>query len=254
MSSVLHRYGTLLVLALAGSCHAVPEPVAESVRLLTDAATPWRTCGQSVEGRPIEYAVFGSGEETVMLIASIHGNEEAGTPLLLRLADLLADPHEAPAWMDDRRVVLVPRVNPDGLAAGRRHNAHGVDLNRNFPSTNFRAGRGHGPAPLSEPESRAIQALVQEYTPDRVITFHMPIALIDYDGPAEGLARAMGAVSPLRVRRIGSRPGSLGSWIGEDLGLPIVTVELPPSARRLAGLEAWEFYGPMIETAIGYEE
>ena len=36
-------------------------------------------------------------------------------------------------------VVITPVANPDGFAENVRHNANGVDLNRNFPASNFDA-------------------------------------------------------------------------------------------------------------------
>lgn len=244
---------TLILFALLAGCRTVSDSSAEVLPVITPAPVPWTTVGTSVEGRPIEQALLGDGEVTVLLIGGIHGNEEAGTPLLEHLAEVVSSGVEPPPWMANRRVAVLPRSNPDGLAASTRHNARGVDLNRNFPSRNFGTARHGGTEPLSEPESRVIHRLIDELAPARIVVFHMPLELIDYDGPARGLARAMGAVSPLPVRRLGARPGSLGSYAGVDLGIPIVTVELPPSARGLELEESWALYGPLILAAIEYE-
>jgi murein peptide amidase A len=243
---------TLLVALASIACRSGPDRSEPPSHTPVRAEVSWVVGGESVEGRRIEYAVFGSGEDTVLMVAGIHGNEEAGTPLLVHLAELAVQ-LPTPSWLEGRRLVILPWANPDGLAVGRRRNARNVDLNRNFPSKNFRAQHSGGTTPLSEPESRLIHQLFEFYEPDRILSFHMPVDVIDYDGPAEGLVRAMGEVSPLPVRRIGSRPGSLGSWAGLDLGLPIVTVELPASARELELEKAWGLYGPMILAAIEYE-
>ena len=166
--------------------------------------------GNSVEGRPIRYSVFGDGQDVVFIMATIHGNESVGTPLLERLAAHLG---ERPDILAGRRVVLLPVANPDGYAAKKRHNSRGVDLNRNFSSRNFDSGSRHGPRALSEPESRAIVYIVSRYAPNRIVSIHQPVNCIDYDGPALGLAQAMAAESRIVVRKLGSRPGSLGSWI-----------------------------------------
>lgn len=243
----------LLLVPASIGCRSVDTSTEPGPPPAEPVEVPWVTAGVSIEGRGIEYTILGDGEVTVLLIGGIHGNEEAGTPLLLHLADLLARSAEPPSWMKNRRVVILPESNPDGLAANKRRNARNVDLNRNFPSKNFWTGGGGGTTPLSEPESQVIQQLVLELEPDRILTFHMPVNVIDYDGPARGLARVMGEVSPLPVKRIGSRAGSLGSWAGLDLGIPIVTVELPASARDLELEESWKLYGPMIVAAIEYE-
>ncbi len=113
--------------------------------------------GRSVDDRPLVAYVYGSGEDTVLLVASIHGNEIAGTPLLRRLGAYLV---EQPRLAQGRRVILVPVVNPDGVSMNRRGNLHGVDLNRNFPALNYSASGRHGAAALSEPESRALASLI----------------------------------------------------------------------------------------------
>ena len=56
---------------------------------------------------------------------------------------------------------LIEDANPDGTAAANQHwNAHGVDLNRNFPYR-WQPQDGvyeSGPGPASEPETQAIAA------------------------------------------------------------------------------------------------
>ncbi|MHC4989487.1 MAG: DUF2817 domain-containing protein, partial [Planctomycetota bacterium] len=160
---------------------------------------------------------------------------------------------EEPALTHGRRVVVVPVLNPDGYARSSRHNANGVDLNRNFPASNFQASRRTGAEPLSEPEARALHDLIHEYMPDRVIVMHQPLSCIDYDGPAHELARALADDCTLPVRKLGARPGSLGSYAGETLRIATITVELPGGATRLDSETLWSAYGRMLVTAITWD-
>jgi protein MpaA len=208
--------------------------------------------GKSLQGASIPCEVFGSGSDVLMVIATIHGNEAAGTPLLAAFGEWL---RSHPDELAGRKVVLLPLVNPDGYAAGERFNSRGVDLNRNFPAGNWRVEKVslHGETPLSEPESRAIMRAICEYFPDRIVSIHQPVACVDYDGPAEKLAEAMAAAGPLPVNRLGGQPGSLGSFIGETLGKPIVTWELPEDA----GMDAevlWKTYGESLLAALRFAE
>ncbi len=219
----------------------------------TVPATPARirpvelTLGRSVAGRPITGQIFGDGDDVVLIIASIHGNEQAGTPLVAKLAEYLT---EHPEYVDGRRIIIVPVANPDGVAADRRHNLRGVDLNRNFPSSNYEPSNRYGPGPLSEPETRALYDLVHRYPPSRIVTLHQPLTCIDYDGPALELARAMAACCDLPVRKLGSKPGSLGSYAGLTRSVPVVTVEFARSMDRLSPAALWERYGRMLLAAI----
>ena len=208
-----------------------------------------QTLGQSVDGRPIVARSFGGESvETVLVLASIHGSEPAGTPLVEQLE----------AWfiklegLMDRRLVIIPIANPDGYARRERFNTHSVDLNRNFPADNRTEQNIHGPAALSEPEAVAIMRALQLFNPDRVLSLHQPIACIDYDGPGEALAIAMSEAidGRLPVKKLGGRPGSLGSYVGIVLGKPIITLELPEGAEEQDAATLWKEYGPALVVFI----
>jgi murein peptide amidase A len=132
--------------------------------------------GRSVEGRPISAVRVGDPDaaRTALVVGQIHGDEPAGR----RVAALLR------ARKDIRGVDLwvVDSVNPDGARRGRRQNARGVDLNRNWPvrwKKTARGGRYYGgPRPLSEPESRAIEKLAQRIKPDVSIWYHQPYGAV----------------------------------------------------------------------------
>ena len=131
---------------------------------------------------------------------------------------------------------IVEDMNPDGRRASTRTNSRGVDLNRDFPASNRRQGHG-----LGEPESRAIHDLIRHLRPDLVIVAHSwrKRCFINYDGPARRIAQVFSKHSGFPVvpsSNIGATPGSLGSWCGWDLGIPILTIEW---LRGTAPKEAW---------------
>ena len=207
--------------------------------------------GVSFENRPIECIVLGDGDDVTLILAAIHGDEVAGTPLCHKLVSYL-DEHRY--LMTGKQVVIVPVTNPDGMAAGERHNARGVDLNRNFEAANRQNNTTNGMTALTEPESRVIKEVMRVYAPDRIVSLHEPLNCIDWDGPGEGLARRMGEYCELPVKRLGSRPGSLGSYAGLTLGIPIVTVELPRGSGELPDEVLWVKYGTMLVTAVTYPD
>ena len=208
-----------------------------------------RILGTSVQGRAIECEELGSGDEAVLIMGAIHGEEPASAALVTHLAEKLRNDLPIP---QDRRLVLMPVANPDGYAAGVRQNAHGTDLNRNFPAPNFARAAEHGAAPLCEPESRVIKSVVDDYRPVHIVAVHQPKECIDFDGPAKGLAEAMAACTNLPIKRLGSLPGSLGSYAGLQLNIPIITLELPEEASDQGNEALWNAYGKAMLAAVHF--
>jgi protein MpaA len=171
-------------------------------------------------------------------VGGVHGDEPASVEAVVELAKrLLPAPAAAP-------VVIVPALNPDGLARNLKNSARDVDLNRNFPSRNWQAahapGYFPGAAPLSEPETRLLADLVEKYAPWGAVAVHAPFACVNYDGPAAAWAQTVAAACgwPARADLGYPTPGSLGSWLGVDRGLPVLTLELPPGPHAAFGRQA----------------
>ena len=66
------------------------------------------------------------------VIANIHGSEESGADMSLRLLYELADRTDcvATTLLDNLVILVIPVQNPDGREADTRRNAYGFDLNR----------------------------------------------------------------------------------------------------------------------------
>jgi protein MpaA len=200
--------------------------------------------GRSVLGEPIRAHLFGDGDRPLLIFAGIHGSEPTSTFVAERLIEWLRD---APGELPGVSVVIIPRANPDGLRRRRRGNHNGVDLNRNFPSRNWKKtrarGRYHGgPKAASEPETRALIEAVERFNPGAVISIHSITRgreCNNYDGPGEALATLLARLNgyPATATIGYPTPGSFGSWAGDDRGIPVVTLELP---RREAGAHSWD--------------
>ena len=207
--------------------------------------------GQSLEGRPILCLKHGSGQGGILFVASIHGSEGAGTPVMKAFADHL---RREPNLARDSRILIVPVANPDGYDGKKRLNRNGVDLNRNFPADNHRNQARFGDRALSEPESCALHAIIDLEQPDVIVSIHQPVTCVDYDGPeaAAALAMRMAQACNLPVKKLGSRPGSLGAYFGETLGRPIITLELPPLTPQDPA-KLYARYGEALWTAIRFQ-
>jgi len=163
-------------------------PVAEIERL-TDALARWgrvEVLAEIEHARqrwPLHAITLGSGaptEPAFLVVAGVHGLERIGTEVAIAylqtlIAQLAWDEllHHA---LEHARILVVPLVNPVGMAAGRRSNGNGVDLMRNAPdgatafATPLVGGQSWSPhlpwftgragAPM-EPESAALVGFVE---------------------------------------------------------------------------------------------
>jgi protein MpaA len=188
--------------------------------------------GHSVRGRPIVAWEYGlpSAPRKVLVVGCIHGNECAGLAIT---AALRRQPvaNGVQLW-------LVPEMNPDGTAADTRQNAHGVDLNRNFPyrwryigDPVYYSGR-HA---TSEPETRAAIRLVERIRPAVTIWYHQHMDLVDLSGGDRGLARRYAQIAGLRPTCLTFLSGVETGWSNHSFpGTTSFVVELPagPLAPR----------------------
>lgn len=200
----------------------------------------WKILGTSVENRPIFFYERGEVDSTILILGGTHGDEPVTSQVVARFAEVIS--RLSPDSLK-YKIVIIPVLNPDGLAKRQRKNARGVDINRNFPTRDWKSEaareRYHpGPFPASEPETKIVLDLLVRHNPRIIISVHAPLFMINYDGPAKEIAERMAAVNGYRVSdSIGyGTPGSFGTYAGVERNIPIITLELPDEMIE----EVWE--------------
>ncbi|HSQ42669.1 MAG TPA: murein tripeptide amidase MpaA [Fibrobacteraceae bacterium] len=206
--------------------------------------------GMSASGLPLTFLPCRE-DCWLLVLAGTHGEEPEGTVVLSRALRLL---RQAP-----QHTSVILCANPDGLLLGTRGNSRGVDLNRNFPASNWRdipvesrlvleAPRvtrlSPGAAPASEPETRALIDLIQKLSPREVVSLHSPLGCVDCPEPTPLVQRLSENLGLPWVQSPGyETPGSFGSWCEEN-GLPCITLEFP---REPLETLAADYAGPLAE-------
>lgn len=215
--------------------------------------------GQSVEGRDLRGYRIGMGSKMLVLVGAVHGGfEDNTTRLIEQLAGhFRVNPQDI---LPDTTLLLIPALNPDGLARGRvlagRFNANNVDLNRNWgcgwsETAYFRDQTVNaGSAPLSEPETQALASLIQTFQPSAVLFYHAAAAGV-FAGNCGGhygsdaLAEAYGLAANYAFDAgFSAYPvtGTAPAWVN-SLGIPSADVELASATdtefdRNLLGILA----------------
>lgn len=186
--------------------------------------------GRSIKGRAIRMHVFGAEGPAVLIFGGIHGNEAASQYVSLCLVDYLLCHNQL---YKDRRVVIIPTANPDGILKNTRGNSRKVDCNRNFPTDNWGQKTRQrkvtpGSAPASEPETRAIVKAMKIFEPIHVAYRDIIPYCVNPDGPAMELVAAMAEKNGYTVQTsLGIKtPDSFGTWAGKEQQIPTITLEL----------------------------
>ena len=212
----------------SSTVRVVPPTAALRAQLEDEAVTSARrVLARTVDGRVVWLYTSGDPDAVyrVLVVGCIHGDEPAGI-VVVRTLITSRPPPEVAFW-------LVPVLNPDGLAAGRRQNGDQVDLNRNFPYRWHRIGRPgdlhySGRGPLSEPESRAVANLILQVRPTLSIWFHQALAVVDLSGGSVAIERRFARLVDLPAARLPRYPGSATGWENHRLpGTTAFVVELP---------------------------
>lgn len=213
---------------------------------------PFKIVAQSVENRAIYLLELGHGDSTTVIFGGFHGDEIPGVQLVFRFAEYLffEKNDELKA-----KVIIIPVLNPDGLVRAKRKNANKVDLNRNFPTKNWKPKNSSGDfypgnAPASEPETQAAINILEKYQPQRIISVHTALEMVNYDGPALSLAREMAQHNNYPVESdIGyPTPGSFGTYAGKERTIPTITLELKKGTFEAV----WQTNREALWVALGY--
>ncbi len=237
----------------------------------------WNHIRNSDVGTPLIWTTFGSEskpstENTTLIFCGVHGDEI--TPIKF-CWDLMKN-------LDDKKlinnfVIVAPLIAPDSFLKipPTRTNGRGVDVNRNFPTKDwsteahrrwkisYKADKRKFPGPHAASEQETIfqMNLIKRYKPNKIITVHAPLTLLDYDGPsltaetgrtAEQLLKQMSDKSSgYKVSNYPVFPGSLGNWAGKENKIPVYTLELPNTKAEETD-KFWNLFKDAMEFAINH--
>ncbi len=200
--------------------------------------------GVSVYGKSIEvFKTEVKAKYHLYLIAGTHGDEVEGVYILKRLFEWLKAEHD----LEELSIIVIPVLNPDGHEANTRTNARGVDLNRNYPGSDWKdkfeqAKYNPGQGPMSEPENEFLCKLLEKYPPFLVISFHSWKPLVNYNGDSQDIAQFISERNHYELSPdIGyETPGSFGSFLPEKYHAGVITMEYPNFTADKSLKDIWE--------------
>ncbi len=151
--------------------------------------------GTSLEGRTIWALVISDSplefeaEPKIRITGSVHGDENVTTEVLVHIIEHITSGYAGrdpfiQYLVNNRYIVFIPMMNPDGVSNESRLNANNVDLNRNF-SIEWLHYSDHGDFPFSEPESASLRDYSNYMGFHLSLTYHSGAVVVnmpfDYD-------------------------------------------------------------------------
>ena len=176
----------------------------------------------TAQGNLVSLCGLTSDINQTLVIGVVHGDEYQGEKLIYKYIE----------EHDKKGVLFIPCLNPDGRDLNTRTNSNGVDINRNFPTKNWELTQKDnfygGNEPASEIETKFMVKVIDKYKPKSIITLHTPYKIVNFDGPAEELAKEISEIINYPVEpSIGyPTPGSFGTYAGIEKNIPTITLEM----------------------------
>jgi hypothetical protein len=198
----------------------------------------WPHWGKTAFGSFIElYASpefhWSQNTNPILFFGGVHGDEPEGVALAQATLSWLTQYHQEDGNTPLCPWLLIPCLNPDGYKAKKRVNGRGVDLNRNYPASNWSPQSEQnrywpGPNGGSEPETQIIVQIIQQERPRLIIHCHSWEPCIVVTGPpgnhdARRLAEASGYTLQEHIGY--PTPGSLSHYGWHDHQIPVICIE-----------------------------
>jgi hypothetical protein len=146
----------------SGCTHAVIMAEVERIVAASEGTLVLQPLGQSIEGRGVNIISAGNGPRTILLWSQMHGDEPTATLAILDILNLLSTQSHFP-WIAQLlrgvRLLFIPMLNPDGAERRQRHNAVGIDVNRDASAA-------------VSPEAQALLRACRQHKPEFGFNLH----------------------------------------------------------------------------------
>ena len=223
------------------------EKITQWKALFDNPGSSYEKIGYSFNSQPI-YAFYCGNPQggRVLWTSEIHGSEDNGERIVYSIATwlLTSGESDAKSILSHNYICFVPIVNVDSIERGNADTTigvYGVDLNRNFVTgwrtSTPRNDNYSGASPASEPETKAVRALLTAFKPEHYTDVHVgagPYAAYYSESNATLISeieakiqQIKGGVSPYRMMSMGSEGFAMGdasalgaktAWLVESIG------------------------------------